>query len=170
MSAVSITARLPWERAEGKIQPWHRDRLAAVYLLSELRREFYQFKDGSWCAGLRSFVMIGQDEPRDLAALVVPQAGWLEHAEDPWEPYRLRDPAGVVVGPVAAFLRDLQASGRPETTLRAYAVALLRWYRFLWAAGVGWDQATRTEARDFSRWIQIAAKPGRTGGPGFPIR
>lgn len=26
MSAVSITARLPWERAEGKIQPWHRDR------------------------------------------------------------------------------------------------------------------------------------------------
>src|SRR2546429_10028631 len=28
----SITARLPWERAEGKIQPWHRDRLAAVYV------------------------------------------------------------------------------------------------------------------------------------------
>jgi DNA invertase Pin-like site-specific DNA recombinase len=32
VSAVSITARLPWERAEGKIQPWHRDRLAAVYV------------------------------------------------------------------------------------------------------------------------------------------
>ena len=32
MSAVSIMARLPWERAEGKIQPWHRDRLAAVYV------------------------------------------------------------------------------------------------------------------------------------------
>src|SRR2546429_4988095 len=28
----SITARLPWERAEGKIQPWHHDRLAAVYV------------------------------------------------------------------------------------------------------------------------------------------
>src|SRR5512142_675545 len=25
-------ARLPGERAEGKIQPWHRDRLAAVYV------------------------------------------------------------------------------------------------------------------------------------------
>ena len=112
--------------------------------------------------------MIGQDEPRDLAALVVPQAGWLERAEDPWQPYRLRDPAGALVGPVAAFLRDLQASGRPETTLRTYAIALLRWFRFLWAAGVSWDQATRAEARDFSRWIQIAAKPGRTGGPGGP--
>ena len=109
--------------------------------------------------------MIGQDEPRDLAALVVPQAGWLEHAEDSWEPSRLRDPAGALVGPVAAFLWDLQASGRPETTLGAYAIALLRWYRFLWAAGVLWDQATRAEARDFSRWIQITIKPGRAGRP-----
>ena len=98
--------------------------------------------------------------------MVVPQAGWLEHAQDPWEPYRLRDPAGTLVGPVAAFLRDLQASGRPETTLRAYATALLRRYRFLWAAGVAWDQATRAEARDFSRWIQIAVKPGHAAGPG----
>jgi hypothetical protein len=45
-------------------------------------------------------------------------------------------PAGVVVGPVAAYLRDLQASARPETTLRSYATALLRWFRFLWATGV----------------------------------
>ena len=114
--------------------------------------------------------MAGQDEPRDLAALVVPQAGWLERAEDPWEPYRLVDQAGTLVGPVAAFLRDLQASGRPETTLRAYAIALLRWFRFLWATGVPWDQATRAEARDFSRWIQIAVKPGRAGGPGDAAR
>ena len=26
-----------------------------------------------------------------------------------------------------------------------------------------WDQATRAEGRDFSRWIQIAVKPGRAG-------
>ena len=32
MSTVSIVARLPWERAGGKIQPWHHDRLAAVYV------------------------------------------------------------------------------------------------------------------------------------------
>jgi DNA invertase Pin-like site-specific DNA recombinase len=32
VSTVSITARLPWERAEGKVQAWHRDRLAAVYV------------------------------------------------------------------------------------------------------------------------------------------
>jgi len=29
---MSGTTRLPWERAESKIQPWHRDRLAVVYV------------------------------------------------------------------------------------------------------------------------------------------
>ena len=29
-----------------KIRPEHLDRAAVVYLLSELRREFYQFKSG----------------------------------------------------------------------------------------------------------------------------
>ena len=38
---------------------------------------------------------------------------------------------------------------------------LLRWFRFLWALGVGWDQATRVEARDFCRWLQVAVKPTR---------
>ena len=37
---------LPGERGDGKIQGWHRDRLAVVYLLSELVREFSQFTDG----------------------------------------------------------------------------------------------------------------------------
>jgi len=55
--------------------------------------------------------------------------------------------------------------------MRAYATALLRWFRFLWAAGMPWDQATRAEARDFCCWIQLTAKPGRAGrrdgaGPG----
>ena len=43
---MNAAARLPWELAGSKVQEWHRDRLAVVYLLSELRREFYQFKGG----------------------------------------------------------------------------------------------------------------------------
>ena len=38
---------------------------------------------------------------------------------------------------------------------------LLRWFRFIWAVGVPWDQATRAEARDFCRWLQVAGKPAR---------
>ncbi len=60
---------------------------------------------------------------------------------------------------MAVFLRDLQAAGRTVATQRSYGMDLLRWFRFCWATGVPWDQATRSEARDFCRWIQIAAKP-----------
>lgn len=102
-----------------------------------------------------------QESSRDLAALVVPQAGCLVSTDDRWEPYRLVDADGVVVEPVAAYLRDLQAAGRSAATARSYALDLLRWFRFLWAVEVGWDRATRIEARDFCRWLQVAGKPVR---------
>jgi site-specific recombinase XerC len=38
---------------------------------------------------------------------------------------------------------------------------LLRWWRFLWAVEVAWEQATRAEARDFCSWIQFVDKPTR---------
>jgi len=107
---------------------------------------------------------------RDLGSLVVPAAGALVESGDPWEPYWLNDPAGVRVGPVSEFLRDLQAAGRPATTQRSYSFALLRWFRFSWATGVPWDQATRAEARDFCRHLQVAAGPvlprGASGAAG----
>jgi hypothetical protein len=34
---VSVAAKLPRERAGGKAQPWHRDRLAVVYAFAELK-------------------------------------------------------------------------------------------------------------------------------------
>ena len=100
-----------------------------------------------------------EEEPRDLAALVVGLVGSVAETGDPWEPYRLLDPAGMQVDPVAVFLRDLQAIGRPATTQRSYALALLRWFRFLWAVEIGWDRAPRAEARDFCCWMQVADKP-----------
>jgi len=104
----------------------------------------------------------GSDRERDLSALVVPRAGRVERTGSPWEPFRLVDRDGGVVGAAGEYLRDLQAAGRGEATQRSYAHDLLRWFRFLWAVRVRWDQATRAEARDFCRWVQIAAKPAVT--------
>ena len=85
-----------------------------------------------------------EDGPRDLAALVVAKQGALEALEDLYfEPFRLLDPAGQRIESVAAFLSDLQGCGRPATTQRSYGLALLRWFRFLWAIDMAWDQATR---------------------------
>ncbi len=96
---------------------------------------------------------------RDLAALVVLRVGCLEETGSPWEPYRLVGPDGRVVGAAREYLNELQAAGRSQATQRSYGMDLLRWFRFLWAVGVPWDQATRAEARDFCRWVQVGGKP-----------
>jgi integrase len=101
------------------------------------------------------------DRARDVGSLVVPGAGGLAESGNLWEPFCLTGPDGGRVEPVSEFLRDLQAAGRPATTQRSYSLALLRWFRFIWAVGVRWDQVTRTEARDFCCWIQLTDKPGR---------
>ena len=105
--------------------------------------------------------MIGDGDPeRDLAALVVPQSGRLVATGIRYEPFRLLDPGGSVVGAVTEWFRDLLAAGRAESTLRSYGLALLRWFRFCWSdSGVAWDRATRVDARDFSRWLQGGKHP-----------
>ncbi len=102
-------------------------------------------------------------ELRDLAGLTVPACGSLRETGSRPDPYVLVDPAGTPVVAVTAYFRDLLAAGRSAATVRSYGRDLLRWFRFLWAAGVAWDQATRSEARDFCRWLQVSGLPGRRG-------
>jgi integrase len=106
-------------------------------------------------------VINDEGAPRELSTLVVPLRGSLEATGDLFQPYRLVDAGGGVVGPAAAFFAELTACGRPATTQRSYGMDLLRWFRFLWALGVEWDQATQVEARDFCRWLQVTIKPAR---------
>ena len=106
--------------------------------------------------------MVDRREPGgDLAGLAVPLAGRLVATGERWEPYRLLDGDGVVVDSAQAYFGHLRAAGRSEPTIRSYGLDLLRWLRFLWAAGVAWDRATRVEARDFCRWLLVAGKPVR---------
>ncbi|MEU4235637.1 tyrosine-type recombinase/integrase [Nonomuraea sp. NPDC026600] len=106
--------------------------------------------------------MADPNAERDLASLVVRAVGRLDETGDPWEPYRLLDGAGAVVEPVAAFLRELQAQDRSESTLKSYGNDLLLWWRWLAAAGMPWNQATPAEGRDFALWLKISEKPSRT--------
>jgi hypothetical protein len=112
---------------------------------------------------------------RDLARLVIPATGSLAATGDPWEPFRLLDADGVVVESAASYFRDLQTAGRSAATLRSYGMDLLRWFRFTWAVGVPWSQATRVEARDFGCWIQATEKrrpvsaDGRSPGAPNPV-
>jgi site-specific recombinase XerC len=99
----------------------------------------------------------------ELASLVVPRLGTVVPTGDPWQPFKVVDAAGLTLGAVSAFMRDLQACECSPATQSTYAWVLLRWFRFLWAVGVRWDQATRLEAREFSRWLQLADKQSGAG-------
>jgi site-specific recombinase XerD len=98
---------------------------------------------------------------RDVSTLLIPEVGRLVATGSPWCPYQLLDGSGDEVGPVTLYLADLQAASRSIDTLRSYGMDLLRWWRFLAAVDVPWDKATRIDARDFTRWMQIVAKPVR---------
>ena len=118
--------------------------------------------------------MFPQSHERDIATLVVPRVGRVAATDDPLEPYQVLDADGAAVAPVASFLRELLAASRAALTLRSYAMDLLRWWRFLAAVDVRWEQATPVEGRDFSLWIRQASKPrsgpGRGGGRSPAVR
>ena len=94
---------------------------------------------------LGSPVMSTQPHERDLAALRVPRLGRVVAADDPFAPYRLLDADGAAVAAVSSFLRELLAASRSPLRLRSYAVDLLRWWRFLAAVDVRWEQAAPVE-------------------------
>jgi site-specific recombinase XerD len=108
--------------------------------------------------------MADDGEFLDVAGLAVLPAGELRETGNPWMPFELVDVDGGMVIPVAAYLKDVQACGRSESTLRSYGMDLLRWFRFCWAAELEWDQVTRAEAGDFCRWLMTAGKAGTDGG------
>jgi hypothetical protein len=108
--------------------------------------------------------MAGYGQFLNMEELTVPLAGGLRETGNPWMPFEMVDADGGAVIPVAAYLKDVQACGRSEATLRSYGTDLLRWLRFCWAAGLDWEQVTRSEAADFCRWLMIAEKPGSGGG------
>jgi integrase/recombinase XerD len=100
----------------------------------------------------------GTDGQRSLETIRLPLWGRVA-ASDGATPWLLLDGLGQKLEPVEEFLTDLAARGRSAGSVRSYALALLRWWRFLVAVGVAWDRATATEVRDFVLWLQRAAKP-----------
>ena len=132
-------------------------------LLTELAAAVFPVQWARWVERrLRSLLMADDERCLDVAGLVGSAGGWASgDGRSVGCRIELVDPAGEVVGPVAVYLKDVQACGRSEATLRSYGMDLLRWFRFCWAAGLPWDQVTRAEARDFCRWLQIAQARGR---------
>jgi len=75
--------------------------------------------------------------------------------------WQVVDPDGKPVQPIQRFLRDFVARGNRPGSVRSYAYALQRWWRFVLAINVSWDKVTSAEVRDFVLWLKAVDKPRR---------
>jgi integrase/recombinase XerC len=65
---------------------------------------------------------------------------------------------GQELEPATRWLLQLVANGCSPRTVRAYAMSLLRFFRYCWAIEFPWDQADERVARDFVLWAREADK------------
>jgi integrase len=94
---------------------------------------------------------------RDLGSIRLPRWGKVVPS-DGVVPWLVIDPEGTPVEPVRRYLRDFVARNRPGS-VRSYAYALLRWWRWLHVVQVEWDRATSAEVRDLVLWLKQTTKP-----------
>ena len=95
---------------------------------------------------------------RDVNVVVVASLGRVVH--DPATPeVAVLDAAGLAVPEIGDFLASMLAGGASPRSARSYALALLRWWRFLAAIEVDWNRAGRVEVRDFVLWMRFVARP-----------
>lgn len=100
--------------------------------------------------------------PRDVAALVVEPSGEIREAPTAMGLMVVDDKGGEVFA-VSEFLASLLAGGASRSSVRSYAMALLRWWRFLAAVDVDWERASRVETRDFVLWMRCCTTRPRSG-------
>lgn len=98
---------------------------------------------------------------RDIGSIRLPEWGRVVATDDGVVPFVVVDPDGRPVEPISRFLRDFVARGRSSGSVRSYVLDLHRWWRFLAAVGVSWDQATSAEVRDLVLWLGQADKQRR---------
>lgn len=105
---------------------------------------------------------VAEGRPRDVTSIAVGKDGGVRRCVE-LPGVQLFGPTGTVVVPVAEFLLGLHAGDASPATVHSYALALLRWWRFLSAVGVDWDRAERVDVCDFVLWMRLAPRAATAG-------
>jgi integrase/recombinase XerD len=106
------------------------------------------------------------DQPtgvRDVCSLVLPMFGEVVEMAStalPWRVTSLPDAGDKAT--IDGFLEELVARDCSPLTVRSYAFAILRWWRFLAAIAKHWTSAEREDVRDLVLWLRQAR-----GGAGY---
>lgn len=100
--------------------------------------------------------------PRNVSTLLVPSVGRVsEVAGVPG--FAVLDATGAPVLQIREYLCSVLACGASSRSVRSYAMALLRWWRFLAAIDVACDRVARVDVRDFVLWMRFV--PRTPAGP-----
>ena len=103
---------------------------------------------------------------REITQLVVRRMGSLAVGSGSL-PWVVLDDEGEEHAAVSDFLVQMVAGDYGPKSVRSYALALLRWLRFLESVEVEWSRAGREDVRDFVLWMR-AAEPARPAGRHSP--
>lgn len=107
---------------------------------------------------------------RDVARLRLPIVGSVVATSETGLPFTVVDAASRPVEPISEFVREMAAGDMSDSSCRSYAHDLLRWWRFLSAIGVDWEQVQRVDVRDLVLWLRQARNPQRVRTrPGAPV-
>lgn len=94
---------------------------------------------------------------RDVRSTQMPRWGRVIGTEGPI-PFLVVDDLGVAIAPIRRYLADFVARGNSPNSVRSYAYALLRWWRWLHVVEVDWSRATAAEVRDLVLWLGFHTK------------
>lgn len=101
--------------------------------------------------------------PRSVESILLPKVGSVREVPELAVGVEMVDAAGAEIAPVRAYLHSLAAGGCSAQTCRSYALALLRWWRFLAAIEVDWGSAGRDEFVDYIVWMRTAVPAHGSG-------
>lgn len=105
---------------------------------------------------------MGNVGQRKVEGLVVARVGEMRESESLAAGFEVLDATGEPIEPIGVYLRHLAANDATGPTRRSYAMALLRWWRFLSAVGVPWQAADHEEYIDHIIWMRTTTP--RHGG------
>lgn len=102
-------------------------------------------------------------EPRNLENILLPRIGAVVSVPGTAVGVKVIDATGEAIEPIRGYLHDLAANGCSKATCRSYALALLRWWRFLAAIGEDWERVSSEEYVDFVVWMRTASPEHGSG-------
>ncbi len=94
----------------------------------------------------------------DRTVLDLPRWGSVVEDAGP-TPWVVVDGEDTPIEPVRRYLVEFTARGNRAGSVRSYAYALLRWWRWLGVREVSWACVTSADVRDYALWLGAATKP-----------